>query len=220
MSETEASSQSAEQDQTAGDGTTQETQTLLAAEPGGDAQGEGQTSSEAGSDAKSAETEPAKPEAAPAGPPASYELKPPEGLDVPQDLIDAYATHAKANGLTQDAAQQGFQALVAAKVTSDAQRHAALVQQWREETVNDKDIGGERLQSVLIGARQVIDAAGSPELLQLLETTGLGNNRLVLSFLNGIRQLISEDRLAGAAQSGRQGSTPADPAKVLFPYMN
>ena len=93
---------------------------------------------------------------------------------------------------------------------------AERAQQWADEAKADQDVGGARLEQNLAVAKKALDRFGSPELVQLLNTTGLGNNlHVIRAFLNA-GQAISEDRFV----KGSAPSAPRDPARVMFPTMS
>jgi hypothetical protein len=79
----------------------------------------------------------------------------------------------------------------------------------------DRDIGGANLAQNLAVAKKALDQFGSPELVQLLNATGIGNNVHVIRAFLKAGQAISEDRFVkGSAASTR------DPARVLYPNMS
>lgn len=98
-----------------------------------------------------------------------------------------------------------------------AEAFATQQAQWRDEVVNDKEIGGPALQENLSYAAKVLDTF-APDLRQVLNDTGMGNHPAFVKAFVKIGKAISEDRLVGGSQ--QSPGAPVDDAKVLFPNMN
>ena len=160
----------------------------------------------------------AKTEAAAA--PEKYDFAMPEGFELNQEVAGEFEAYARELNLPQDKAQAVVDMGVRLMQSQQAQQ-AALVQQtqeqWRNEVVNDKEIGGQALAENLSYAAKVLDTF-APDLRGVLDETGLGNHPAFVKAFVKIGKAISEDRLVGGAQQ-----TPgaiSDPAAKLFPTMN
>ena len=101
--------------------------------------------------------------------------------------------------------------------TKQAEAFAQTQQQWRNEVVNDKEIGGQALAENLGYAAKVLDTF-APDLRGVLDETGLGNHPAFVKAFVKIGKAISEDRLVGGAQ--QTPGAAQDPAAKLFPNMN
>lgn len=190
-----------------------------------DAQGPGTDNSNPGEQqppagAESGQTN-AQPSAAPAQPQPTaepdYQFEMPEGIELDKSGVDEFTTIAKELKLPADAAKKLVD-LEVKRVQAQQQAHSALVESWAEQVKADKDLGGEKLQENLAVARKAIDAFGSPELKELLNSTGLGNHPEVVKLAFKIGKAISEDGFVRGQP--KSAATESDLAKSLFPSMN
>ena len=152
--------------------------------------------------------------------PEKYDFAMPEGFDLNQEVAGEFEAYARELNLPQDKAQAVVDMGIKLMQSQQAQQ-AELVQktqeQWRNEVVNDKEIGGQALAENLSYAAKVLDTF-APDLRSVLDETGLGNHPAFVKAFIKIGKAISEDRLVGGAQQA-PGKT-LDPAAVLFPSMN
>lgn len=147
--------------------------------------------------------------------PESYDFKMPEGVELDKAAADEFTAIAKELKLDQATAQKV--ADVGAKMAQrQAEAHAKLVETWVEQVKTDKDIGGDKLDQSLAVARKALDKFGTPELRDVLNSTGLGNHPAVIRAFYNAGKAISEDTFVNGAPAGSQ----TDPAKRLFPNMN
>lgn len=165
------------------------------------------TTSAPAPDTQPATQQPAAPEA--------YEFKMPDGVEIDKAAADEFTAIAKELKLAPEAAQKV--ADVGAKMAQrQAEAHANLVTSWAEAVKADKDIGGDKLEQTLAVSRKAVEAFGSPELKELLDSTGLGNHPAVVRAFFNAGKAISEDGIV----KGTPPAGPNDPAKTLFPSMN
>lgn len=158
--------------------------------------------------------------AAPQGAPEAYEFQLPEGYELNAEVGEEFSAYAKELNLSQDKAQVAVNMGVKLIESFQAKQLEAFQKQqqlWRDEVVNDKEIGGQQLNENLSYAAKVLDTY-APDLRQVLNDTGLGNHPAFVKAFVKIGKAISEDRLVGGAQ--QQGAAPRDAAQVLFPNMN
>lgn len=156
----------------------------------------------------------------PAAAPEKYDFAMPDGFELNQEVAGEFEAYARELNLPQDKAQAVVDMGVKLMQAHQASQ-AALVQQtqeqWRNEVVNDKEIGGQALAENLSYAAKVLDTF-APDLRGVLDETGLGDHPAFVKAFVKIGKAISEDRLVGGAQQ-----TPgaiSDPAAKLFPTMN
>lgn len=143
--------------------------------------------------------------------PVKYELTAPEGRQYDAEVVSTFGDVASELGIAQDKAQTLLDRVGATIQAREAERS----QQWASEVKGDRDIGGANLAQNLAVAKKALDQFGSPELVQLLNATGIGNNVHVIRAFLKAGQAISEDRFVkGSAAS------PRDPARVLYPNMS
>lgn len=147
--------------------------------------------------------------------PESYELKMPEGVELDTAAAGEFTEIAKELKLTQEQAQKV--ADIGAKMAQrQAESHANLVAQWTEQVKTDKEIGGDKLAENLGVARKAIETFGSPELKDLLNSTGLGNHPEIVKLAFKVGKAISEDGF----MTGKPKGAENDPAKTMFPNMS
>lgn len=150
----------------------------------------------------------------PAGAPEKYEFKMPDGFQMDASASTAFSEVAKELNLTQDAAQKVLDKMGPVL----AGRHADVLNQakaqWVEGAKSDKEFGGDQFGENLAVAKKAIDKFGTPELLKLLNESGLGSHPEVIRVFYRAGKAISEDRFV---TGGASTNVEADPAKRLFP---
>ena len=147
--------------------------------------------------------------------PEAYEFKMPEGVELDKAAADEFSAIAKEHKLTQEQAQK-FADIGAKMAQRQQEAHTKLVESWVEQVKTDKDIGGDKLDENLAVARKALETFGTPELRDVLNSTGLGNHPAVIKAFYKAGKAISEDRVVSGQPAGGQ----RDAAKTLFPNMN
>lgn len=147
--------------------------------------------------------------------PEAYEFNMPEGVALDKTAADEFTAIAKELKLSAADAQKV--ADVGAKMAQrQAEQHATLVESWVEQVKADKDIGGDKLDENLGVARKAIEAFGTPELKDVLNTTGFGNHPAFIKFAYKAGKAISQDGFVTGSAKGPE----TDMAKKMFPSMN
>jgi hypothetical protein len=151
--------------------------------------------------------------------PEKYEFKAPEGREFDGETIAAYSEVARELGLSQDAAQK----LLDRMGPQMAQRQEAQIQavrnEWTKSATSDKEFGGPALAENLSVAKKALDAFGTPELRDLLNTSGLGNHPEVIRLFFRAGKAISEDRFVGGSATTAKARGPMtfdDAANALY----
>lgn len=147
--------------------------------------------------------------------PETYDLKMPEGIELDQAAAEEFSAIAKELKLDNATAQR-FADIAAKQAQRQAEAHAKLVESWAEQVRTDKDIGGDKLPENLATAKKALDTFGSPELRDVLNSTGFGNHPAIIKAFYQVGKAISEDRFV----TGKPPGAPTDPAQKLFPSMN
>lgn len=139
----------------------------------------------------------------------------PKGLEPDKAIIDKFTKLAQDAKLDSAGAQKivDFWAEVE---TAASEAHMSTIVTWAEEAKNDQEIGGAKFDATLASARKVLDRLGTPDLKNLLVTTGLGNHKAVIGFLAKIGNVISEDRLPGNGGAPQPASTMDEQVKAFF----
>ncbi len=183
----------------------------------GEQQAAGKESPPTGDQPKEGEKAPAnndtgrKPEGdKPKGAPETYTFKPSaDGAKLGGEVQTALSAVARELDLTNDAAQKIVDGMAPALLKQSQANIKAMVDGWAEETKNDPVIGGDKLKETLSLANKGL-ALGTPGLRQLLDETGLGNHKEVITFLAQIGRKVSPDTRPVT------GNTPTPPAKDVM----
>ncbi len=159
---------------------------------------------------------PAAPLAAQEVPESYADFAMPEGVALDAQAAGDLKSLAKELGLSQANAQRvadlGAQVL---QRTSQAQADlvAKARNEWAEQARADKEMGGDKLAHSQAAAKRATDKFGSPELVQMLDESGLGNHPEVLRLLARVGAALTEDvPVSGAANAA---ATPS--ARDLYP---
>ena len=156
---------------------------------------------------------------APAAPapkaPASYDWKA-VADKVNPDVLAKFEGIARELDMSQEAATKLIDNVAPELVKAQQAQHTAQVAQWGEQSKTDPEIGGAKFAENLAVAKKALDTFGSPELTQLLDSTGLGNHPEVIRAFMRAGQKIS----SGPVVHGSAGAQPAvDAAARLYPNM-
>lgn len=141
----------------------------------------------------------------------------PEGVTVDSAMLNEAVPLFKELGLTQDQAQKlvDFQAKqVQASSQSNVDAFNQLMNDWQEQSRNDKEFGGDKFEENIGIARSAIDKFGTPELKQLLEEHGVGNHPEVIRFMVNVGKLTAEDVPGGTTAPT---SKAQDRVSLLYP---
>lgn len=149
--------------------------------------------------------------------PETYVL--PEGVEIDQEVFDAFAPIAKEMKMSQ--------AQVDALIKFDAERSQSLpdkLLQAAEDQMEEglakmqSELGKEKYDAAVAGAKRVVKAFGDDATKQWMEETRMGNHPVLIAFLSKIGEALSEDRLGG---DGDASSPPAErSAKTMYPNSN
>lgn len=173
---------------------------------GGDANSEGAGSDDDGDAGKS--------EGKDDGAPESYaDFTLPEGLKADAIALDKATPLFKELGLNQEQAQKlvDFEAeRVQAMESAHRDAFAATTKEWAEAAQNDPDIGGEKFEQNIAVALKGLERFGSPELKQVLDTTGLGNHPAMIKLAFNVGKLLKEDDPGTTGNSPKPQQSMAD----------
>jgi len=140
----------------------------------------------------------------------------PEGMTLDTEISGKFKEWAKAKNLTQEEAQGlvDFQTALANK-QMDAWGQKLL--EWKAAAESDSEFGGAAFPANVAVAKQALDKFGSPELKDILNTSGMGDNPHVIRFMYRVGKAIGTDNIMGSG-NGLNGG-PKDPAKTMYPNM-
>ena len=161
-----------------------------------------------------AENKDGKPSGA-AGAPEKYaDFKLPEGVTFKPEQVTKFSALAKELNLTQEAAQKlvDFQSESAKVYAQESlEGHKAMVKGWETETRKRLGANFEAEMAVAAKAR---DQFGTPELRELLGTTGLANHPDVINFFIKVGKGMMED-----GHVDGKGKTPPSDGALFYPDM-
>jgi hypothetical protein len=143
--------------------------------------------------------------------PESYEFTPAEGYEFDPKTLAAYSEVAKELNLPQESAQKILDKMAPAMAEKQAAQIEEIRNGWAESSKADKEFGGEKLTESLASAKKALDAFGTPELVTLLNESGMGNHPDVIRFMVRAGKAISED---GFVLGGRGASSAATPQNL------
>ncbi|MGE7139145.1 hypothetical protein ACQKIE_16080 [Luteibacter sp. NPDC031894] len=189
-------------------------------------------------DAKPANTEtPATPDAKPEGDkpegdgkpkdgdktapkaPEKYELSVPEGFQLEPETTAEFEQIAREFDLDNDQANKliPLGVKLAQRIEAkQAETHQSQVAQWADAVRNDKELGGANFDATVATAKKALDRFGTPELKQLMDTSGFGNHPEIVRAFHRIGQAIADDTFVNAPSGG--GTSGKSPASVLFDH--
>ena len=161
-----------------------------------------------------AENKDGKPSGA-AGAPEKYaDFKLLEGVTFKPEQVTKFSALAKELNLTQEAAQKlvDFQSESAKVYAQESlEGHKAMVKGWETETRKRLGANFEAEMAVAAKAR---DQFGTPELRELLGTTGLANHPDVINFFIKVGKGMMED-----GHVDGKGKTPPSDGALFYPDM-
>lgn len=165
---------------------------------------------------KAASGENKPPEDAAANVPESYEFSMPEGVTIDDATLGDLKSLSKDLGLSQEQAQK-IADLGVQQSERWAQQQTEYANQVREEWATqvkaDKELGGEAFDQSIGLASRAIKEFGTPELVNLLNETGLGNHPEVIRAFFKAGKMIADDQVV---PGGRNNNNPLDAAKRLY----
>lgn len=128
----------------------------------------------------------------------SYELKLSDESRLGAEALEEVKAFAEENKLSNEAAQAMLKReedAISNYITESEAALDAQVEEWRGAVVADKSLGGENFEKTKADSRKAVERFGSEEFVNILNSTGYGNNPFVVSFLAQVGSLMSDDSL-------------------------
>lgn len=144
-----------------------------------------------------------------------YKLELSEGSLLAKEKVDEIAEFAKKHGLSNEAAQEVLKAqegVISEHMETLREKHQETVEGWYQESMNDPDIGGDKLKQHAERAKRAIEAFGTEGLVNGLKETGYGNHPEVVKVFSKIGELIENDQIVLPGKSIKNRSR----AEVLY----
>lgn len=131
-----------------------------------------------------------------------FKLTIPDGTT--QTDADRIVSYAKEQGLSQEVAQEMLDResiAISASELASADRLVMLKEQWVKEARADESFGGESFTENVNIAKQGVDNFASPELVEILNQSGLGNNVEFLKHFKRLGDLVRSDGFVSGINS-------------------
>lgn len=148
----------------------------------------------------------------------AFALKAPEGAEAFQADFDRFSGEmntwlaANPNATAREALAEAANRQAAFAGESLAAQEKRM-DEWRaaseKELRADKEFGGENYDKNFAIAVKGLEAIGSPELRELLETTGIGNSPVLVRAFHKVGQLVADAPIATAAQPAQSAKSAA-----------
>lgn len=218
----EADSGTTGETQNGGTGATGEADSAKTGEGEGGGTGEGETKAEGDDAGEKGESKESDDSSENSGAPEQYEqFTFPEGFQVSDEMVKGFEAKARELNLTQEQAQS--------LVDYDAERAAAFaevqdaayeaqINEWKDQSANDKEFGGPDYEKNRAIAVDAINQYGSPEFVKFYEDTGIGDHPEFIRFCFRVGKTLQEDTASPGGQGGGGGSIEGKPlSEVLYP---
>ena len=149
-----------------------------------------------------------------AGAPKAYEdFKIPDEMKIDSEQLTQFHDIARKFNLTQESAQE----LVDMQVGFSKDVLAKNVEIWKETTAGwlkeskaDAEIGGQKYEESIEVSQRALKQFGTPALVELLETYGLGNHPEMIRFTSRVGAALGEDKIVSGSGSGDQQKSVAE----------
>lgn len=161
--------------------------------------------------AQSDQTQTPKSESAPAQPQAAekkaeevevkYDLKLDEASVLDKSEVGEIEAYAKANKLNNEQAQHLLNMkheAVSKFQQKQLEEFNVAKERWRQEVVEDKEIGGDKFNKSVELAHRALERFGSTTLKEQLEATGLGNHPELVRFFAKVGHSMAEGEIIKA----------------------
>jgi hypothetical protein len=150
-----------------------------------------------------------------------YALTMPKDGVLEAEAVERMTAFAKANGLSNDAAQKALDHTNAELVADRAKQieaNAASFQTlaretWVNEIKADKEFGGDKFDATIIDSKRAADIAFTPAEKEILNQTGWGNHPLLVKGMARLGRRMGNDTLVTGGGSG--GEKP-NAAQLLY----
>lgn len=136
-----------------------------------------------------------------------YDLKLSEDSTLNEEVLEDVKTFARENNMSPEAAQSlvEWQENTLRNVVNNALEHEERkIEAWRQEVVNDPELGGDNLQQTSEYAKSVVKRFGNDDLIEMMDQTGIGNNKEVVRFLSEIGKAMANDQFESGQTTGPQ----------------
>lgn len=131
---------------------------------------------------------------------SDFQFEMPEGFTLDETVQADIVKIAKEHNVTPEAAKLLVQKHAEIKQQELATARATI-EEWRQATLNDPDIGGQYIQQTMKNVKQALSAPGGAEVAEILKQTGLQNHPAFIKFLSGYGKMNRTDSNRGGTPS-------------------
>jgi len=132
--------------------------------------------------------------------PEKYELKLQEESLIDQSYLESFEAYAKEKKLSQDQAQELLQREETARKSyydSQIQKWEQVKEQWKQQTIADPEIGGEKFAENAELAKRTLEKFSTPQFVSALDSSGYGNHPELVRVFARIGQAMREAKIIG-----------------------
>ena len=160
---------------------------------------------------KAAEEKAAEEKGESEGAPETYkDFTLPEGAEVDGEAMTEFQALSKELDLSQGQAQK----LIDYQVKFVEGQNAKNVEVWKTmktgwltDSKADDEIGGQKFDGSVDSAKLALNTFGTPALVELLETYGLGNHPEIIRYSARVGEAIGEDKIVSGGSKGAEKTT-------------
>jgi hypothetical protein len=146
--------------------------------------------------------------------PEKYEFKMPEGMTLDQAAVDLITPVFKEMGLNQENAQKLVDKFIEIRKAAE-ERDAATFKKFNEDSYKETiQALGPNYKQELVYVAKIRDRFFSEETQELLDASGLANNKAFIADIIKLGKLISEDKMPDGKTSSPAGKSAAE---TLYP---
>lgn len=132
--------------------------------------------------------------------PEKYDLKLQEESLIDSAYLEQFQAYAKEKKLTQDQAQELLQREETARKSyydSQIQKWEQVKEQWKQQTIADPEIGGEKFAENAELAKRTLEKFSTPQFVAALDSSGYGNHPELVRVFARIGQAMREAKIIG-----------------------
>ena len=148
--------------------------------------------------------------------PEAYTFDMPEGVELDEKLANEFSPIMKDIGLTNEQANKLAAKLAEVRMQegqSQIDEYNSNLTKWENEVKADKELGGNNFDNTSRVASLAVEKLGSPELIELLDNSGLGSHPALVRFSFNAGKLLQEDDVS----VGEPSPEKKDAASRLYP---
>lgn len=136
---------------------------------------------------------------------------------VDEVVVQAYSDVVKELNLPHEQAQAVIDRVLPVMQQQQQEVLAKARTDWVQAARSDREFGGERLGESLSIAKKAMETFGSPELRELLDTSGLGNHPEIIRAFYRAGKGLHQDRVVTGGRGVLGKSEPME--RKLYPNM-